>query len=425
MTAEAPYIAALNLTRRCNLACAHCYLDAGVRAGGGDKELSEAEALSVIGEIGAMTDGAMVVLTGGEPLMRPDLYRLAEYATSRGLMTVIGTNGVMLNPDRVDRLKRAGVAGVGISLDSLDSRHHDAFRGMDGAWERTMAGIDACRAAALPFQLHFSATDDNAHELDDMIAFAKSAGALALNVFFLVCTGRGETVSNISPDSYERILQRVTRAAHEESALMVRAKCAPHFKRMAMEFDPAWPITASHGYEAGACLAGTRYFRVTPEGGVTACPYMEQEAGSVRESSLQAIWDDAPQFQALRAPKLQGRCGLCEYRKLCGGCRARPLARSGELMGEDFLCAYQPRGGAVIDPLPVKAGGLDWSEEAERRVGRIPSFVRPMVRRRAEDHVRGEGRSLVTGEDLSKLARLKFGDGLRKPDFVRGAVSDD
>lgn len=418
VAAETPYLVALNLTRRCNLKCAHCYLDAGMRDDGGPEELSTDEVKDLLDDIAASGDGVMVVLTGGEPLLRRDIEELARHATECGLMVVVGTNGILLDDDRVARLVDAGVMGVGISLDSLNPDYHDEFRGAPGAWRRTMAGIDACRRTGLALQLHFSVTDDNADELDEMISFARSVDALVLNVFFLVCTGRGEKVTNISPDTYEAVLRRVTQAAHDIDDLMVRAKCAPHFKRMAIELDPEWPITLAHGYDAGGCLAGTRYCRVTPEGDVTACPYIGVPVGSIRQQAFAEIWRGAPMFRALREPRLEGRCGACEYRVLCGGCRARPLARDGNLMGEDLLCAYQPAGAAVIQPLRETTVGLDWTPEAESRLNHAPAFVRRMVRRRAEDYVRGQGRDTVTAEDLAALLRRGFGeDGL--PPFLR------
>ncbi len=420
--ADTPYLVALNLTRRCNLKCAHCYLDAGTRDGGGPEELSTDEVKDLLDDIAALGDGVMVVLTGGEPLLRRDIEELARHATECGLMVVVGTNGILLDDDRVVRLVDAGVMGVGISLDSLNPDYHDGFRGAPGAWRRATAGIDACRRAGLALQLHFSVTDDNARELDDMIDFARSVDALVLNVFFLVCTGRGEKVTNISRDTYEAVLRRVTQAAHDIDDLMVRAKCAPHFKRMAIELDPEWPITLAHGYDAGGCLAGTRYCRVTPEGDVTACPYIEMPVGSIRQQAFAEIWREAPMFRALREPRLEGRCGACEYRVLCGGCRARPLARDGNLMGEDFLCAYEPGGAAVIQPLRETAVGLDWTPEAESRLKHAPAFVRRMVRKRAEDYVRDQGRDTVTAEDLAALLRHRFGeDGL--PPFLRDRMS--
>jgi radical SAM protein with 4Fe4S-binding SPASM domain len=408
-SAEPPFLVALNLTQRCNLRCAHCYLDAGTRSGGDPGELTTTEVQAVLDQIAALSDETMVVLTGGEPLLRPDIYALARHAARLGLMVVIGTNGTLLDERRVARLQEAGVRALGISLDSLDPAHHDGFRGLPGAWEKTLAGIDVCRRAGLMFQLHLSVTDDNAHELDDMIAFARSVGAAVLNVFFLVCTGRGEKLTNISAAVYERVLKRLAEAARDEQELLVRARCAPHFKRIALEMDPPLPVTLADGYEAGGCLAGTRYCRVTPSGEVTPCPYMEVAAGSVREQGFAAIWQDAPLFAQLRAPVLEGRCGACEFAKLCGGCRARPLARFGNIMGEDFLCTYQPGGGGVIEPFRDVGPTIHWSVEAEARLQRVPSFVRRFVRRRAEAHVREQGEAMVQRHHQETLAKRRFG----------------
>ncbi len=407
---EAPFLVALNLTKRCNLACAHCYLDAATLKHGTSNELSTSEVKAVLDDIASLSDECMVVLTGGEPLVRRDIEELAAYAGSLGLMVVVGSNGILLDDKRIESLKVAGVAGIGISLDSLVPEKHDMFRGRTGAWSKTMAAIDACRKSGMAYQLHFSVTNDTAGEIEDMIDFAREAGAMVLNVFFLVCTGRGEKYTDISPENYDKVLRRVVQAAHNEKRLMVRAKCAPHFKRMAMELDPTWPITAAHGYEAGGCLAATRYARVTPEGEVTACPFIETSVGSVRNEGFAHLWREAPMFNEMRKPTLEGRCGACEYSKLCGGCRARPLARDGNLMGEDYLCLYEPQGGAVIEPMPAHKATLEWTDEAIERIGRVPGFIRRLARSRAEDYVREQGRTVVTAQDLSTLAKRRFGD---------------
>lgn len=403
-----PFLVALNLTRRCNLRCAHCYLDAGTRQAGARDELATDEVLALLDHIAALSDETMIVLTGGEPLLRPDVATLGRRAADLGLMVVVGTNGMLLDARRVAALQAAGVRAVGISLDSVDAEYHDRFRGLPGAWQATLAGIDACRRAGLMFQIHFTVTDDNAGELDDMIAFAREAGAAVLNVFFIVCTGRGRSLSNISSACYERVLRRLAEAARDESDLVVRARCAPHFKRLARELSPPLPITLADGYEAGGCLAGTRYCRVTPEGEMTPCPYIEASAGSVRTSDFATLWAEAPLFAALRWPALEGRCGRCEYARLCGGCRARPLGRDGNLMGEDFLCGYEPVGGAVIAPAAAEGAALIWSDEAQARLGHVPAFVRRFVRQRAEAHVRERGESVVTAAHLHALARQRF-----------------
>jgi hypothetical protein len=137
---------------------------------------------------------------------------------------------------------------------------------------------------------------------------------------------------------------------------------------------------------------------------------MEVSAGSLRQADFRELWRQSPVFASLRAPKLEGRCGVCEYAKLCGGCRARPLARDGNMMGEDFLCGYQPGGGATIETLPAAGGSIPWSVEAKLRLERIPSFVRRFVRRRAEDYAREIGAREVTAEQMETLARRRFGD---------------
>lgn len=404
------FLLAINLTRRCNLACAHCYLDAGARERGGDDELTSDEVRHLLDEVAAHGTETMVVLTGGEPLLRRDLEDLVAHGTRLGLSMVVGTNGLSLSDKRVRSLKAAGALGVGISLDSLDPARHDEFRGCPGAWEKTLAAMEACRRHELPFQVHFSVTETNADEVPAMIDFARAAGARVLNVFFLVCTGRGESMSNISPQRYERVLHELVVAQEKSPDLMIRARCAPHFKRIAFQRDPTSPLTRAAGYEGGGCLAGIHYCRITPEGGVTACPYIPDEEGSIRERPFWEIWDRSPGFQTLRHPNLKGKCGDCEYRILCGGCRARPLAAGGELMDADPWCGYQPAGGAVIQPMTEQPSHLTWSPEAEQRLARVPSFLRKMVKKRAETYAQEQGARQVTGEHLATLASRRFGD---------------
>jgi len=408
-TAEDLFLLAINLTKRCNLACAHCYMDAETMQHGGENELTTAEVCDLLDEIAGRSTETMVVLTGGEPLMRGDLEELVAHGTGRGLAMVVGTNGVALTDKRVQLLKVAGAMGVGISVDSLDPEKHDAFRGLRGAWEKTMAGIESCKRHGLPFQIHFSVTEANADEVPSMIAFARAAGARVLNAFFLVCTGRGESMSDISPITYERVLNQLVAAQEQSRDLLIRARCAPHYKRIAYQRNPASTLTRAAGYEGGGCLAGIHYCRVTPEGGVTACPYIPEEEGNIRDKKFWDIWDQSLTFQSLRHPMLQGKCGSCEFRKLCGGCRARPLAMGGSLMDTDPWCVHTPDDSAVIEPLIEQTRKLAWSEEAEKRLSRVPSFLRKMVRNRAESYVYEQGLQRVTEEHLAALAARRFG----------------
>ncbi len=404
------FLLAINLTRRCNLACAHCYLDADTLKNGSADELSCEEVCQLLDDIAARSRDVMVVLTGGEPLMRPDLETLINHGSRRGLSMVVGTNGVMLSDKRVQSLKLAGALGGGISIDSLDPEQHDQFRGRAGAWGKTLAGIEACRRFDLSFQVHFSITEANAGEVPAMIDFARASGARVLNIFFLVCTGRGESMSDISPATYERVLNQLVEAQKQDHPLMIRARCAPHFKRIAYEHDPQSPLTRAQGYEGGGCLAGIHYCRITPEGDVTACPYIPDSEGNIRQTPFWQTWDQSTGFASLRNPSLQGKCGQCEYQQLCGGCRARPLALGGSIMDTDPWCSYQPQQGTVIQPLIETPTTITWSAEAEQRLKRVPSFLRKLVKKRAEAHVQELDDHQVTVEHMSTLAAKRFGD---------------
>ena len=403
------FLLAINLTERCNLGCAHCYMDAQTLAQGAADELSSLEVRELLDNIAARSTETMVVLTGGEPLLRADLEELITHGRALGLSMVVGSNGLGLTDRRAASLKAAGAMGVGISVDSLDPAKHDAFRGISGAWAKTMNGIEACRRQDLPFQIHFSVTESNAEEVPAMIDFACTCGARVLNVFFLVCTGRGQSMSDISAATYERVLEQLVLAQERSEDLLIRARCAPHFKRLAYQRNPASPLTRATGYEGGGCLAGIHYCRITPQGGVTACPYIPYAEGSIRERPFWDIWEGAQGFQQLRQPELNGLCGQCEYRLLCGGCRARPLAQGGSLMDSDPWCAYRPQGGPVIEPLAQQTSELRWTDEAKQRLSRVPSFLRKMVAARAEAYAAELGLTEVTAEHLATLAARRFG----------------
>ncbi len=403
------YLIAINLTRRCNLRCAHCYLDASTLEHGSDDELSSEEVCSLLDEIATRSRSTLVVLTGGEPLLRRDLETLLEHGNKLGLFMVVGSNGVMLSDKRVQSLKAAGAMGIGISLDSLDPEQHNRFRGSPKAWQKTLAGMESCRRHDLAFQIHFSVTEDNAHEIPAMVDFARASGAWVLNFFFLVCTGRGETMTDISPARYEQVLNQILQAQEQSQDLIIRARCAPHFQRVAHQRNPDSLLTRAEGYDGSSCIAGTHYCRVTPEGGITACPYIEDQVDNIRSKAFLDIWDNNKALQQFRNPRLQGKCGQCEYRALCGGCRARALALEGDLMAADTWCNYLPEGGAVIQPWQHQKNEVQWSPAAEQRLSRIPAFLRKMIKKRAESHVHEQHEHVVTPEHLDILIKRRFG----------------
>jgi len=392
-----PHLISWNLTRRCNLACGHCYLDAVQRRNEAGGELDTAEALRVVTEIAGPAPGAMLVLTGGEPLLRKDLEPIVEAAAQAGLMPVIGSNGCLLTGDRAKGLKERGAAGVGISLDSTTPAFHDRLRGQAGAWSGALAGMAAARAAGLGVQMQTSLFEENRRELKALADLAAERGAMALNFFFLVCTGRGVTQTDLSPAVYEETLREILALQEGRPDLTVRARCAPYARR----------LLGLHAGEGGdgyadwssACLAGRSYLRIGPQGDVTPCPYIPGSSGNLREQSLREIWEKADAFVRLRTETPGGKCGQCDYRISCGGCRARALAASGDLMAEDRKCAYRPPPGTLPEtPAPAWAPEVRWEEDATRLLNRIPAFVRQRVKAGLERKALERGEALVTLE---------------------------
>lgn len=391
-----PYLVSWNLTQRCNLACKHCYIDASSASTG---ELSTRDALRVLGEIAEVNPECMLILTGGEPLLRPDLDTLVAHAAATGMMVVLGTNGVLLTRERARMLAESGLTGVGVSVDSLDSSRHDEFRGHEGAWQRTVDGIENARSAGLDVQIQMTLTRDNLAELPEMARFARRVGARTLTTFFLVCTGRGQGLVDLTPEDYEHVLGRLADEKHE--GIMVRPRCAPTFRRVLAQANPDSILLES---DTARCLAGKNYCRITPEGHVTPCPYMPLVAGDLNERSFGEIWADAPLFEALRDPVLKDRCGVCEYTDLCGGCRARALASSGDPLAEDPWCTYVP---GTDKPLPsVEKVAVPWATEAEARLKKAPFFVRKMIRSAVEAFATANGATLITVEVLDDARKV-------------------
>lgn len=412
-----PYLVALNLTKRCNLKCEHCYLDATTKMGGSHDELTTEECFRLIDQIAQVNAGSLLVITGGEPLVRPDILEIARHAVEQRFMVVFGTNGMLIDDKMAKAMVDIGVMGVGISIDSLDSATHNAFRGLPGAWEGAMAGIEACKRNGLQFQVHFSAQPMNYKELPAVIDWSHDLGAKVLNVFFMVCTGRGEELTDITPSQYEEVLTYLVESQDKYQDMLVRARCAPHFKRLAYEKDPNSPITKAQGYMGGGCLAGTNYARVTPNGDLTPCPYMPLSAGNIRETSFVDLWENSEVFNSFRYPHLKGKCGDCEYSEICGGCRARPYVDHGDWMDEDEWCLYTPKGGEKIKVAfnVPEASSVEWETAAEERLSRIPYFLRAMVKKGVERHAAEQGIPVVTIELMEELRKRRFGN--EKPVF--------
>jgi len=317
-----------NVTRACNLKCKHCYRDAGTKD---TDELNFKEAKGLLEEI-ARTGFKIVILSGGEPLLREDIYELISYARSCGLRPVLGTNGILINQEIARRLKGAGLVRAGISLDSIDSKIHDEFRQKNGAWQKSVSGMQACKIIGLEFQIHTTVTRRNFKEILRITDFACEVGANAHHIFFLVPTGRGKDIedSTISPQDYEILLQNILKK-QKGLSLELKPVCAPQFIPIARQMN--LDIRFQRG-----CLAGISYCCVLPNGDVHPCPYLPIRLGNVREHNFSLIWQENSVFKTLRSLDYKGKCGGCEYKDTCGGCRGRAYYNSGDYMQEDIIC---------------------------------------------------------------------------------------
>ncbi len=422
-----PHVVAWNLTRRCNLACAHCYISAGSwHAAAG--ELDTATCHRILGELLAVNPAPLLILSGGEPLLRDDLEAIAERGSAAGATVVVGTNGTRLTDARIESLAAAGVKGVAVSVDSLEERYHDRFRHGEGSLQQTMDAVERCGAHRLDFIVQTTVTRGNRDELPRIAAWAAERGAVAFNVYFVVPTGRAEQMTGMEPAENDAVLKELVELERlYRGRMMVRSKCQPQIMRhvlaSATAGDPASPLL---NYET-RCPCGTQYCRITPEGKVTPCPYTPTVAGDLTTTSFGDIWDGSPVFATIRAGALGGKCGRCEFRGVCGGCRARAFAQSGDLMGPDESCAYEPTGlEALIEPARAVTYGapareeMEWAPEAAQRMRAIPSFVRGVVTERVERFARERGHARVDLELLAEVRRAMPVDfSGRLPFFLR------
>lgn len=346
-----PLVVSWNVTRKCNLKCSHCYINAAK-----DElhdELTTKEGKLLIDQI-AKVSRPLLILSGGEPMLRSDIYELIRYGTSQGLRMGLGSNGSLIDNTVAKKLRDAGVKTVSISLDSSIAEKHDDFRGIKGSWLKATNAIVALKQNNILVQVNTTVTLHNHAEIDDIMSEIEQLGVENFHLFFLVPTGRGARLTDISPASYEDMIKS-TFAKTSKHKLNVRPSCAPQFMRIAknMGLDMRQWIRG--------CLAGLYYCRVYPNGDVTPCPYLPIKLGNIRETAFNEIWFNSAVFKNLRDfNTLKGKCGVCEHKNVCGGCRARayglssdfidfcgdlhePSELNGDYLKEDPWCVYQPK----------------------------------------------------------------------------------
>jgi heme b synthase len=363
MEYPSPRLVFWETTAGCNLRCIHCR-----RVTVADQltpqDLTTQESFQLIDEIAA-TGKPVFVLSGGEPLFRPDIYEIARYATDAGLPVALATNGTLIDDQVAQRIKDSGVKRVSISFDGADAATHDMFRGLPGSFDAAIRGFRALRAVGLPVQINTTVANHNKVQLEAMRQLAKDLDAVALHLFLLVPVGCGVQIAEeqmISAQEYEAVLNWLYDVEQAEPNLQLKATCAPHYFRVMRTRRAAErrsgierTLPPSHdrqinGHPHGqmhaatkGCLAGTGVCFVSHRGEIFPCGYLPVEAGNVRRATFGSIWQDSPLFSQLRDPEqLEGKCGICQFKSLCSGCRARAYGVSGNYMAEEPFCAYEP-----------------------------------------------------------------------------------
>jgi heme b synthase len=338
---------AWEITRQCNLSCVHCR--ASAQKGPYPDELTTDECLKLVDDIASFSS-PIIILTGGEPLLREDVFDIARYGSQKGLRLVMAVNGTLVDETTARKIQDAAIQRISVSIDGATAESHDQFRQVTGAFEGALRGIRSAKKVGLEFQINTTVTRHNADELEAILNLAIDLGAAAHHVFLLVPTGRGRELRDqqVTAQKYEEILTWFYKQK-KESPLHLKATCAPQFYRiLRQQARKEGRIVTYENYGLDAttrgCLGGVSFCFISNVGQVQPCGFLELNCGNIRQNTLEHIWKTSQIFQDLRDfNNYQGRCGRCEYRRVCGGCRARAYEMSGDVLAEEPYCAYEPR----------------------------------------------------------------------------------
>jgi len=345
MQIQPPIMVSYSITTKCNLKCKHCYSDSVDQAS--PDELSTEEALHLVDDLSRWGIG-LLIIDGGEPLCREDLLDIVRYASSKGIRTTIGSNGTLIDEGMAKKLREAGVMAVAISVDGVDAVTHDSFRGVSGAFEQTLKGIEACRNASLPFQLNMVIRKDNFSQLEDMLRLALDLGANAAEVFDLVAAGRAKHECQelvLSLEERKQAMEQLAEA-QEDYPIVIRVPGCPMYplllqqKQIQPRHFPKEMLRRVPYYERG-CAAGMPmgYIMVLSNGEVNPCMLLQVNLGNIREQSIMSIWKSSSILTKLRQRDLlKGECGVCNYKLTCSGCRGRAYEETGDMMATDPGC---------------------------------------------------------------------------------------
>ena len=336
---EAPLRVYWELTRACDLACRHCRAEAVSRRH--PQELTTVEGLHLLERLAAFGGSKpRLVLTGGDPLKRPDLWVLIAAAWALELPVSVAPSATpLLEPVEIRSLREAGVEAISLSLDGATAARHDALRGVGGTFERTLEAACAARLAGLPFQINTLVAAETLDDLPAIYLLASELGAARWSLFFLVSVGRGTLLEQIRPGEGEDVMRWLAELTGRGGGPVVTTTEAPHFRRVLLQRHGG----AARGHGAGV-RDGNGIIFISHTGDVQPSGFLPLSAGNVRTDDVVSIYRESPLFRRLRRPDVfTGRCGRCEFHSVCGGSRARAYAASGDPFAEDPLCPYEPR----------------------------------------------------------------------------------
>jgi AdoMet-dependent heme synthase len=327
---NAPRILAWETTSACNLECLHCRANATVEPRPG--ELTTLEGQSLLREV-SDAGTRLVILSGGESLMRDDIFDLAGFGTTLGLRMTMATNGALVTGDTAVEIKKAGIARVSVSLDGVTAAMHDRFRGRGGAFDLAVEGIETLVRRGIPVQVNTTVAAMNISQMKDFPTFLETLGIMAWHVFFLVPTGRGVDLEPATIQEYHGMLDAFHQV-YKGSRIECKATCAPQFYRLLAEKgDPV---------HTKGCLAGTHFGFVSSTGIIQPCGFLQIPCGDIRENGFCHAWNHSMKLTYLRdEDTLKGKCGKCSSRSICGGCRARAFEVRGDLLETDPICWYK------------------------------------------------------------------------------------
>ncbi|MCX7857086.1 MAG: radical SAM protein [Deltaproteobacteria bacterium] len=320
---------AWELTRSCNLSCLHCRASAIKERD--EQELTTDECKMVIDSISSFSS-PVIILTGGEPLLRNDIFEIISYANERGLYTVLATNGTFISKEIARTLKKLNIRRVSLSIDGKDSQSHDHFRGVNGSFEYIVNAAKIMKEENLPFQINTTVTYMNINDLENIYALAISLGASAWHVFMLLPVGRGKNIKEkvLKAEEYEETL-RLIYTLERKRELEIKVTCGPQYYRILKENGET--------LRSSGCLAGKSFMFISHTGVTQPCGYLEIPCGDVKTEGVEHVWKNSEVFLRLRDySQYKGKCGRCRYLDICGGCRARSYEEYGDFMEGEPYC---------------------------------------------------------------------------------------